>query len=82
MSTIVLEERTATIFTSITLGMRALCFSGTLLVHMLGYKVSENKNIDTNHSENFTSYLYNISIISITVPVCFLPVVSYRITAT
>jgi len=68
--------------TSITLGMKAVCFSGTLLVHVLDYKVSENNNIDIHHSENFTSYLYNITVILITILVCFLPVVSYRITAT
>ena len=82
MSTIVLEDHTATMFTSVTLGMRAVCFSGTLLVHTLDYKVSENNNIDISHSENITSYLYNSIIILITVLVCFLSVVSYRITAT
>jgi hypothetical protein len=69
-------------FTSITLRMRAVCFSGTLLVHMLDYKVSENNNIDLQHSENLTFYLYNITITLITVLVRFLPYVSCRITAT
>jgi len=49
---------------------------------MLDYKVSENNNIDLHHSENFTSYLYNVTIILITIFVCSLPVVHYRITAT
>ena len=82
MSTIILEEHTATMFTSITLGMRAVCFSGTLLDHMLDYKVSENNNIHLHDSENLTSYLYNITVILITLQVHFLPFVSYRITAT
>jgi len=69
-------------FTSVTLGMRAVCFSGTLLVHLLEYQVSESDNIDLRHSVNVTSYLYNITVILITILICFLPVVSYRITAT
>jgi hypothetical protein len=60
------------------LGIRTVCFFGTLLVHMLNCKVSENNSIDLHHSENPTSYLYNVTIIL----VHFLPYVSYRITAT